>query len=216
MTEFLTSDAMIERRGDIRDLLELPLPPSPTWQVLDDIAASLAIHQEHLVTCWPDCGLSADAVKENILRIGERLAVLAVMLPEAAQQSPAEDDDENEVATAPEAPPEPDEPDDDEPPEPAAQLPEDRVGDLELLAEATLERFIANPYFSYGLRSTDEQAYFALAIAARLIAHAGVAAGAAGYGLNDRARDGFERAERAIDQAEHEIGFGAWEPPAAG
>src|SRR5271156_4418629 len=105
MTEFLTSDAMIGRWGDIRDLMELPLPPAATWQVLDDIAASLAIHQEHLVTCWADYRLSADAVKENILRIGERLAVLAVMLPEAAQQSPAEEDDEDEdeLAAAPEA-----------------------------------------------------------------------------------------------------------------
>jgi hypothetical protein len=198
-------------------LLELPLPPSPTWQVLDDIAASLAIHQEYLVTCWADNGLSGEEAKENILRIGERLAAVAVMLPEAAQQSPDDDDDEDELAAALEVPAEPDELDDDSPAESAAQLPEDRIGDLELLAEATLERFISNPYFSHGLRSTDEHAYFALAIAARLIAHAGVTAGAAGYGLNDRARDGFVRAERAIDQAEHdEIGFGPWEPVAAG
>jgi hypothetical protein len=215
MTEFLTSDAMIERRGDIRDLLELPLPPSPTWQVLDDIAASLAIHQEYLVTCWADNGLSAEEAKENILRIGERLAVVAVMLPEAAQQSP-DDDDEDELATAPEAPPEPDAPDDDEPPESAEQLPEDRVGDLELLAEACLERFTGSPFFSTALRTKHELVYFTLAVANRLIGQARAAAGDASYGLNVPALDGLALAQKAIDHAEDEIGFGAWEPAAAG
>ena len=150
------------------------------------------------------------------------------MTQEKAVILDAEDDDEDDVATAPEAPPEPDELDDNEPPEPAAQLPEDRLGEVTLIVEATYDHLVG-PFSAVAAgRNVAETLYFMLALADRLMVRAGAIFGD-GIELSDRAyrlltavaerieKGKFDaRVDWPVEVAAREIGFGAWEPPPAG